>query len=191
MDSQYPALQLVPLSGITNGTIDSTKPSEEEYATPVLGTFTVHGITETKPDLNNIDLEEMATTETINDTLESESLSTPLQTQRSFTSSPRRLDSPVAETVNGVTNNPVEGTSQTTQVTDTASTAELHGVTENLQSDVSKNNLLNEITGLPANTQDNNDNVGVNSATSNPTPPTNPDNSPELNRLTNQREQCF
>ena len=35
MDSQYPALQLVPLSGVTNGIIDRTKPSEEEYITSV------------------------------------------------------------------------------------------------------------------------------------------------------------
>ena len=67
MDSQYPALQLVPLSGVTNSTIDKKEPSEEEYVTPVLGTITVHGITENKTDLDNdntdIDLEEMATTE--------------------------------------------------------------------------------------------------------------------------------
>ena len=50
-----------------------------------------------------------------------------------------------------------------------------------MQPDVSENNLLSETTGLPANTQDNTDNVGVNSAPRNPTPPTNPDNFPELN----------
>ena len=63
MDSQYPALQLVLLSGVTNGIIDRTKPSEEEYIMPVLGTLTVHGVTEKKPDPDNIDLEEMALTE--------------------------------------------------------------------------------------------------------------------------------
>ena len=65
MDSQYLALQLVPLSGVTNGIIDRMKPSEEEYITPVLGTLTVHGVTENKPDPDNIDLEEMASIETL------------------------------------------------------------------------------------------------------------------------------
>ena len=48
MDSQYPALQLVPLSGITNAVIDRTNPSMEEYITPVLGTLTVHDVMENK-----------------------------------------------------------------------------------------------------------------------------------------------
>ena len=104
MDSQYPALQLVPLSGVTNGTKDRMKPPEEEYITPVLGILTVHGVTENKPDLNNIDLEEMATMENKTDTIESESEphSTLLQTQPNDTSSPRNPDSPVTETGNGV-----------------------------------------------------------------------------------------
>ena len=54
MDSQYPALQLVPLSGITNGIIDRSKPSEEEYITQVLGTLTVHGVAKSKPDPDNM-----------------------------------------------------------------------------------------------------------------------------------------
>ena len=91
MDSQYPALQLVPLSGITNRIVNRMKPSEEEYITPVLGTLTVHDITENKPDLNNIDLEEMAMTENKTGTLESESElhSSRLHTQLDDTSSPK------------------------------------------------------------------------------------------------------
>ena len=45
MDSQYPALQLVPLSGVMNAVIDRTNASVKEYITPVLGTLMVHGIT--------------------------------------------------------------------------------------------------------------------------------------------------
>ena len=93
MDSQYPALQLVPLSVVTNRIIDRMKPSEEEYITPVLGTLTVHGVTENKPDLNNIDFEEIAMMENKTCTLESESEphSTCLHTQPDDTSSPKTL----------------------------------------------------------------------------------------------------
>ena len=49
MYSQYPALQLIPLSGLTKDLIDRSNPSKEEYITPVLGTLTVDGITESKP----------------------------------------------------------------------------------------------------------------------------------------------
>ena len=107
MDSQYPALQLVPLSGVTNGIIDRTKPSEEEYITPVLGTLTVHGVMENKPDPDNIDLEEMALTENKTGTLEieSEPHSTRLHTQPVDTSSPKNPESPLSEPGNGVTNN--------------------------------------------------------------------------------------
>ena len=114
MDSQYPVLQLVLLSGVTNRTIDRTKPPEEEYITPVLGTLMVHGITENKPDLNNnntdIDLEEMDTTEKKTETIESKSEpdSTLLQTQPDDTSLPRNSDSPITETGNGVTKNLVQ-----------------------------------------------------------------------------------
>ena len=72
MESQYPALQLVPLSGVTNGIIDRMKPSEEEYITPVLGTLTVYGATVNKPDPDNIDLEDMASTESKTENLETE-----------------------------------------------------------------------------------------------------------------------
>ena len=115
MDSQYPALQLVPLSGVTNVIIHRTKPSEEEYITPVLGTFMVHSITENKPDLDDIDLEEMAMTENKTGTLESESEphSTLLHTQPDDTSSPKNPESPVSEAGNRVTNNLVQDPAQT------------------------------------------------------------------------------
>ena len=94
MDSQYPALQLVPLSGVTNGIIDRTKPSEEEYITPVLGTLTVHGVTENKPDPNNVDLE-MASTENKTENTEAgnELHSTPPQTQWDDTPSSKSPES--------------------------------------------------------------------------------------------------
>ena len=97
MDSQYPALQLVLPSGVTNRIIDRTKPSEEEYITPVLGTLMVHGITKNKPDPDNIDLEEMASSENKTDTLEIESElhSTRLHTQPDDTSSPKNPESPL------------------------------------------------------------------------------------------------
>ena len=56
MDSQYPALQLVLLSGITNAVIDRSNPSMEEYITPVLGTLMVHGVMENKSDLHVSDI---------------------------------------------------------------------------------------------------------------------------------------
>ena len=91
MDSQYPALQLVLLSGVTNGIIDRMKPSEEEYIMPVLGTLMVHGVTENKPDPDNLDLEEMALTEnkTENNETESELHNTCLQTQPDDTPYPK------------------------------------------------------------------------------------------------------
>ena len=95
MDSQYPALQLVPLSGVTNGVIDRMKPSEEEYITPVLGTFTVHGLTVNKPDPDNIDLEEMASTVSKTENLETENelRSTHLHSQPNDTPSPKNAES--------------------------------------------------------------------------------------------------
>ena len=112
MDSQYPALQLVPLSGVTNGIIDRKKPSEEEYITLVLGTLTVHGITEKKLDPDNIDLEEMASTENKTENLETESElhSTRLHIQQDDTPSPKNSESPLSEPGNGVTNKPVHQT---------------------------------------------------------------------------------
>ena len=184
MDSQYPALQLVPLSGVTNGTIDRTKPPEEEYITPVLGTLMVHGITENKPDLDNTDLEEMATTENKTDTIESESEphSTLLQTQPDDTSSPRNPDSPVTETGNGITKNLVQDHAQTLQRPNTDSTVELHGVTNNSQPLASKDELPNEATDpvLTRNTQVGTDTVEVNSTPMNSTQTSIIDNSSEL-----------
>ena len=121
MDSQYPALQLVPLSGVTNSTIDKKEPSEKEYVTPVLGTITVHGITENKPDLDNdntdIDLEEMATTENKTETIEtrSEPDSTLLQIQPDDISLPKYSDNAVTETGNSITKNLVQVFVQTLQ----------------------------------------------------------------------------
>ena len=184
MDSQYPALQLVPLSGVTNGTIDRMKPPEEEYITPVLGTLTVHGVTENKLDLDNIDLEEMAMTENKTDTIESESEphSTLLQTQPDDTSSPRNPDSPVTETGNGVTKNLLQDLAQTLQQSNTNSTAELHGVTNNSQPLASKDELPNEATDpvLTRNTQVGTDTVEVNSTPMNSMQTSNIDNSSEL-----------
>ena len=184
MDSQYPALQLVPLSGVTNGIIDRTKPSEEEYITPVLGTLMVHGVMKNKLDLNNIDLEEMAMTENKTDTLESESEphSTLLQTQPNDTSSPRNPDSPVAEAGNGVTNNLVQDPAQTLQPPNTDSTAKLHGVTNDSQPVVHEDELLSEATDptFTKNTQVSTDTVGVNSAPMNSMQISNIDNSSQL-----------
>ena len=108
MDSQYPALQLVPLSGVTNRIIDRTKPSEEEYIMPVLGTFTVHGVTVNKPDPDNIDLEDMALTESRTENLETENElhSTRLHTETNYTPSPKNAKSMVLDAGNGVTNKP-------------------------------------------------------------------------------------
>ena len=196
MDSQYPALQLVPLSGVTNGIIDRTKPSEEEYITPVLGTLTVHGIMENKLDLNNIDLEEMATTENKTGTLESESEphSTRLHTQPDDTSSPKNPESPVSEAGNGVTNNLVQDPAQTSQQLNIDSTTELHGVTNDLEPDqeatqqpvVHKDELLSEATdptftqNIQVNKQHKTNTVGVNGAMKNSTQTPNIDNSSEL-----------
>ena len=188
MDSQYPALQLVPLSGVTNGTIDRMKPPEEEYITPVLGTLTVHGIRENKPDLDNIDLEEMAMMENKTDTIESESEphSTLLQTQPDDTSSPRNPDSPVTETGNGITKNLVQDLAQTLQQPNTDSNVKLHGVTNNSQPLASEDELPNEATdpALTRNTQVATDTVEVNSTPMSSKQTSNIDNSSELKGVT-------
>ena len=184
MDSQYPALQLVPLSGVTNGIIDRTKPSEEEYITPVLGTLTVHGITENKPDLDNIDLEEMATTENKTGTIESESEphSTHIHSRPDDTSSPKNPESPLSEAGNGVTNNLVQDPAQTLQQLNIDSTAELHGVMNDSQPVVRKDELSSEATDpmFTKNIQVETDTVGVNSALMNSTQTPNIDNSSKL-----------
>ena len=186
MDSQYPALQLVPLSGVTKGTIDRKKPSEEEYITPVLGTIMVHGVTENKPDLDNnntdIDLEEMATIENKTETIEtrSEPDSTLLQIQPDDISSPKNSDSPVTETGNGVTKNLVQDFVQTLQQPNTDSTIELHGITNNSQL------LANEATDpvLTRNIQVGADTVETNSTPMNSTQTSYVDNSSELKGVT-------
>ena len=137
MDSQYPALQLVPLSGVTKGIIDRTKPSEEEYITPVLGTLTVHGVTENKPDPDNIDLEEMASTENKTENIETESElhSTHLHTQLDDTPSPKNTESLLSEPGNGVTIKPVQDSAQILQQPNNNGTTELHGVMNNVEPD--------------------------------------------------------
>ena len=184
MDSQYHALHLVPLSGVTNGTIDRTKPPEEEYITPVLGTLMVHGVTENKPDLNNIDNIDLEEMENKTDTIESESEphSTLLQTQPDDTSSPRNPDSPVTETGNGITKTLVQDLAQTLQQPNTDSTVELHGVTNNPQPLASEDEQPNEATDptLTRNTQVGTNTVEVNSTLMNSTQTSNIDNSSEL-----------
>ena len=137
MDSQYPALQLVPLSGVTNGIIDRTKPSEEEYIIPVLGTLMVHGITENKPDPDNIDLEEMASTENKTENTEagSELHSTPPQTQPDDTPSPKSSESLLSNTRNGVTIKLVQDSPQILQQANNNGTTELHGVMNSVEPD--------------------------------------------------------
>ena len=137
MDSQYPALQLVPLSGVTNRMIDRMKPSEEEYIMPVLGTLMVHGVTENNPDPNNIDLEEMASTENKTENIEtgSELQSTPPQTQSDDTPSPKSSESLLSNTGNGVTIMPLQDSAQILQQSNNNGTTELHGVTNNVEPD--------------------------------------------------------
>ena len=137
MDSQYPALQLVPLSGVTNGIIDRTKPTEEEYIMPALGTLTVHGVTENKPDPDNIDLEEMASTENKTEKTEagSELHSTPPQTQPDDTPSPKSSESLLSNTGNGVTIKPVQDSAQILQQSNNNGTTELHGKTNSVEPD--------------------------------------------------------
>ena len=181
-------MQLVPLSGVTNGTIDRTKPSEKEYIAPVLGTIMVHGTTENKPDLDNnntdIDLEEMATTENKTETIEtrSEPDSTLLQIQPDDISSPKNSDSPVTETGNDVMKNLVQDFVQTLQQPNTDSTIQLHGVTNNLQLLVSEYELPNEATNnvLTRNIQVGTDTVEINSTPTNPTQTLYIDNSSKL-----------
>ena len=200
MDSQYPALQLVPLSGVTNGLIDTMKPSEEESITPVLGTLMVHGVRINKLDLDNIDFEEIATKENKTCTLESESElhSTHLHTQPDDTSSPKNPESPLSEAGNGVTNNLVQDPAQTSQQPNIDSTPKLHGVTNDSEPDkeatqqpvVCKDELLSEETdpmftqNIQVNKQHETDTVGVNGATKNSTQIPNIDNSSKLKGVT-------
>ena len=135
MDSHDPALQLVPLSGVTNSTIDKKRPSDEEYVTPVLGTIMVHGITEKKLDFDNenpdIDLEEMAMTENKTETTETRSEPDSTIELQDVTNIPQSLINettdpalPITETVeiNSTPMNP-------TQTSDADNSSELKGVT--------------------------------------------------------------
>ena len=146
MDSQDTLVYPEQLSGIT----DDTKPHEVEYVTPVLGTLTVHGVTDTKPDLDVMDLEEMAMSENATAIVGSENTPNLLSSQPSFTSSPKRLDTPVDELITGITDNNEDnmaqvntmiGTTDTplmTPVTDSLDTPdELNGVTTNPESGAS------------------------------------------------------
>ena len=177
MDSQYPALQLVPLSGVTNGIIDRTKPSEEEYIIPVLGTLMVHGITENKPDPDNIDLEEMASTENKTENIEtgSELQSTPPQTQSDDTPSPKSSESLLSNTGNGVTIMPLQDSAQILQQLNNNGTTELHGITNNVEPD-------QEVTQQPVVQPDDSREDELLKGAINPTEPM--DNSSELKGVT-------
>ena len=130
-------MQLVLLSGVTNRITDRTKPSEEEYIMPVLGTLTVHGVTENKLDPDNIDLEEMASIEnkTENNETESELHNTHLQTQPDDTPSPKNSESLLSEPGNGVTIKLVQDSAQILQQSNNNGTTELHGVMNNVEPD--------------------------------------------------------
>ena len=116
MDSQYPALQLIPLSGVMNGIIDRSKPTEE-YITPVLGTLTVHGITNSKPDPVNMDLVEMSPTEKVSENIEPDNKLqiTPLLTTPDNDPSPKSSGNLSTNTGNSVSTNLVQGSPQALQ----------------------------------------------------------------------------
>ena len=130
MDSQYPALQLVPLSGVTNGMIDIMKSSEEEYITPVLGTLTVHGVTESKPDPDNIDLEDTAPIENIPENIKpkNEPQSTPLLSIQDNIHPPTSSESLPPNMGNGVTNGLVQRSPPAIPQMNNDGTTKLHGV---------------------------------------------------------------
>ena len=178
MDSQYPALQLVPLSAVTNGIIDRMKPSEEEYIMPVLGTLTVHGITENKLDPDKIDLEEMASIENKTENIEtgSELHSTPPQTQSDDTPSPKSSESLLSNTGNGVIIKLVQDSAQILQQSNNNRTTELHGVTNNVEPD-------QEVTQQPVVQPDDSREYELLKDALNPTEPM--DNSAELEGVTN------
>ena len=129
MDSQYPALQLVLLSGVMNGIIDRSNPTEE-YITPVLGTLTVHGVTDSKPDPDNMDLVEPSPTEKVSENIEpdNELQITPLPMTPDNDHSTKSSGNPSTNTGNGVSTDMVQGSPQALQQTNNSSTPELHGV---------------------------------------------------------------
>ena len=195
MDSQYPALQLVPIAGITHGMVDRTKPSEEEYIMPVLGTIMVHGVTESKPDPDDLDLSDIVPTGNALENTKPENKTTPVNTP-----STESLESRTSHTVNGVTEIPdlssVQGTihmnttdlcgitnsvecdyetAQQTLHEATVATKfpELHGITNSkeVDHDASKQTSV----------QSNNENLAFNGAMNSPEPK---DNLNELNGVT-------
>ena len=178
MDSQYPALQLVPLSGVTNGIIDRTKPSEEEYIMPVLGTLMIHGVTKNKPDPDNIDLEEMASMENKTENIEtgSELHSTSPQTRSDDTPSPKSSESLLSNTGNGVTIKLVQDSAQILQQSNNNGTTKLHGITNNVEPD-------QEVTQQPVVQPDDSHEDKLLKGAINPTEPM--DNSAELKGVMN------
>ena len=103
----------------------------------MLGTLTVHGVTENKPDPDNIDLEEMASTENKTENIEtgSELHSTPPQTQLDDTPSHKSSESLLSEPGNGVTIKPVQDSAQILQQSNNNGTTKLHGIMNNVEPD--------------------------------------------------------
>ena len=134
MDSQYPALQLVLLSGVTSGIIDRSKPTEE-YITPVLGTLTIHGVTDSKPAPDNMDLVEPSPTEKVSENIEpdNELQIAPLPTTPDNDYSTKSSGNPSTNPGNGISTDMMQGSPQALQQTNNGSTPELHGVTNNDQ----------------------------------------------------------
>ena len=122
-----------------SGIMDDTKPLDVEYVTPVLGTLTVHGVTDTKLDLDVLDLEELAMNE---------------DTTPNLTSSPKRLDALVDDLLSAITDNSEDNTMQINKTIETANTLELHGVTMTTEKIVSSRlkkdiPLMTPVTDLP------------------------------------------
>ena len=194
MESQYPALQLALISGLTNGVIDRTNPSVEEYITPVLGTLMGHGVTESKPDPNNTNLENTAPTDNLPPYIKPENKlqSTP-SLSNEVTKPPTQdnmyplmsSESSELDNINGVTDGPVQTAPFTTPQMKNNDSDELHGVTNTVpvepdcntvqqttaqSSDASKNVLLNEVTNTPELRVSSEDNTGeLNGVTNNST----------------------
>ena len=180
MDSQYPALQLGPLSGVTNAVIDRTNPSIEEYITPVLGTLMVHGITKTE---NNSYLH-------LSDVPSSTDCSSGIQkatTELSVTSEPitpntnvlaTNTDIPTSDEAHGVTDGALSSDNNIVHATilsmETSENAELNGVTNN--------------TKVPISDIETYDSVKINGVTINSDVQTNETNGAELNGVTNNSD---
>ena len=169
MDSQYPALQLIPLSSVMNGVIDRSNPLMEEYITPVLGTLTVHGVTESKTDLktevlkNNVSTPRTKTenkhqsaTTIPSDTVTLSTLEQDLDAKEL----PMSTDNPCSDKGNGITDGSVQVTSpstlqanadepdsnqntvqMTTSATEPVNDAALDGVTNNTELKTNQNTM--------------------------------------------------